>query len=285
MKSIAIAGVLLVLAAGVYLSCSDGVSHLGELTDRETFDGVMILHVGESVHYVPENLKIGFKQTTYECRCPMNAYCFWSGMARIQLWFLKSELDTAFATPAIIGNGEDSNSVRYLSAEVLGYRASLLRLDPYPQDFDSPDPDEYIATIKVETIDGDSHSARVIITDNPPESVLLDPYWVDALSIDGDMLSVDVHYAGGCKPHRFELYMSPAAFAETYPAQADLYLRHDSNGDMCEAVVSEVVTFDVTPIAALFTNQYPESQGKVQLNVHEFTGDDYTSHQSILYMF
>jgi hypothetical protein len=206
-------------------------------------------------------------------------------MARVQIWLVKSDQDTAIATPAIIGGGGDSASVNRLSAVALGYRVSLLRLDPYPQDFGHPDPDEYVVTIEVEALNGDAYVPPVIITDLPPDTILLDPYWVDSLSLDGDLLSVSVHYGGGCNPHAFQLYMTPAAFLESHPVQASLYLWHNSYDDACDAIVSQTVTFDMGAIAALFESQYPGSDGEIWLNVHEFVAGDYTQHESILYTF
>lgn len=281
MNKIAYLTVLLLFAAGIYIGCSDGVSHLDELV----FDEVITLHVGESVYYVPDDLTIGFERTTHESRCPSNRDCLWTGMVRVQIWLVKSDQDTVIAAPAIIGGSGDSASVRYFSAVALGYRVSLLRLNPYPRDIGHPDPDEYVVTIQIEALNGDAYVPPVIITDLPPDSILLDPYWVDALSIDGDMLSVSIQYGGGCIQHSFQLYMTPAAFLESHPVQASLYLWHNSYDDPCKAIVPQTVTFDIRAIAALFQSQYRGGDGEIWLNVHEFDDDDYTQHESILYTF
>jgi hypothetical protein len=275
----------LILLTGNYLACSDGVSHRDGWVIKNQFDQVMTLRVGEMAYYLPEGMKIGFVQTIHDSRCPMDAYCLVAGGARIQLLLIKSGYDTAVVTPAITGNGVDSASIDSLSIEALGYRVSLLQLDPYPQDLEPPHPDEYAATIEVAALNGNGHQESVIITDIPPDSILLDPYWLDGIEVSGNMLYIAVRYGGGCKPHDFELFMSPAAFMESDPVQANLYLRHDSNGDMCEAIISEPLAFDVSAIAALFVSQYPGAEGRVLLNMHELVGDDYTSHQSVLYTF
>ena len=69
----------------------------------------------------------------------------------------------------------------------------------------------------------------VIITNQPPDSIQLDPFDLEGIHIAGDTITLDITYSGGCKEHGFSLYMSPAAFLESYPVQANLYLLHDGH--------------------------------------------------------
>jgi len=92
----------------------------------------------------------------------------------------------------------------------------------------------------------------VIITNQPPNAIQLDPFDLEDIEID-------------C----FSLCMSPAAFLESYPVQANLYLRHNSNGDACEALVNESVSFNLRPIAELYKTAYGKYD-EIILNVYEY---------------
>ena len=69
-----------------------------------------------------------------------------------------------------------------------------------------------------------------------------DPYTVErrqpAPVLDGDTLRVTVSYAGGCEEHTFE----PA----TSLAGTEIWLRHDANGDSCEAYITRALALPVS---------------------------------------
>ena len=113
----------------------------------------------------------------------------------------------------------------------------------------------------------------VIITNRPPNSIQLDPFNLEDIDIAGDTITLDITYSGECKDHRFSLYMSPAVFLESYPVQANLYLRHDGNGDACEAFISESVFFNIRPIAELYKTAYREYD-EITLNVYEYKSNN-----------
>lgn len=111
--------------------------------------------------------------------------------------------------------------------------------------------------------------AGVMITEQPPADIQLDPFNLNEARISGDTLTVSVSYSGGCATHDFALFMSPAAFLESNPVQADLYIRHDSHGDLCEAYITTEVSFEVSAIARLYREFY-DSGNEVILNVHQY---------------
>jgi hypothetical protein len=95
------------------------------------------------------------------------------------------------------------------------------------------------------------------ITDDDPGTFQWDPIAVDSSRIVEDTLVLYVWHSGadGIR-HEFALFMSPAAFAESDPVQASLYLAHDNNGDVARAIVHDTLTFDISPIADLYELQY-----------------------------
>lgn len=92
---------------------------------------------------------------------------------------------------------------------------------------------------------------------------------LDAVRVDGDTLSVDVSYSGGCEAHFFRLCYEPG-FLESFPVQADLRLEHDSQNDTCEAYLSETRQFDLRPIAASYAAGYGEEHATVILRIGDY---------------
>jgi len=92
--------------------------------------------------------------------------------------------------------------------------------------------------------------------DVEPESLQLDALTHGEVRIEGRTLLVDVSYSGGCAEHDFQLFMSPATFAESNPVQASLWLQHEDNDDACDAIVSETLRFDLTPVLDLHREFY-----------------------------
>lgn len=113
----------------------------------------------------------------------------------------------------------------------------------------------------------------VIITDQSPDSIRLDPFDLESIEIVEDIITLNITYGGGCKEHCFSLYMSPAVFLESYPVQANLYLRHDSNGDQCEALINEDISFNLSPVALLNKIFYGDCD-EVVINVYKYKSDE-----------
>jgi hypothetical protein len=90
---------------------------------------------------------------------------------------------------------------------------------------------------------------------------------VSALSVSGDTLSVEVGYGGGCEDHQFTVCWPDQVFAESEPVQASLALWHEANGDSCEAYLTEVLDFDLTPMKEAWIAGYGGSTGTMILNL------------------
>jgi hypothetical protein len=56
-------------------------------------------------------------------------------------------------------------------------------------------------------------------------------------------IEIDVAYGGGCEKHDFKLEIG--ACLESYPVQCFAELKHDSNGDFCEAYIQETLSFSI----------------------------------------
>jgi hypothetical protein len=94
----------------------------------------------------------------------------------------------------------------------------------------------------------------VVLTDLPPEEIRQDPYHLEVLGLDGDLLTLRVGFSG-CRPFGdFTLFMS-GGFMESNPVQARLVLGHIRDGD-CEAAFRQTLRFDLTPVREAFEHAY-----------------------------
>lgn len=78
------------------------------------------------------------------------------------------------------------------------------------------------------------------------------PAWTDDCtvssgSIQDDCLELVVSYGGGCQSHDFALYWDGMTLL-TVPGRVQLSLLHNANGDLCEAVLTDSLHFDLTGI-------------------------------------
>ena len=125
-------------------------------------------------------------------------------------------------------------------------------------------------------------SAPVMITNELPETFQLDPFTLQNVSLDGCLLTVDVNYGGGCKEHEFELFMSPSVFGESFPAQANLWLKHNGNGDICRGLVSEKLEFDITAVIEQYRAQHGKDD-EIILNVYGYFSDEPGTMRAVRY--
>ena len=117
---------------------------------------------------------------------------------------------------------------------------------------------------------GNAGTTRLVIVRDASPATLqswpTDPFVIDVVAVTGDVLTVMVHYAGGCRPHDFTLVI-PAAFLESHPVQSNALLAHDAHDDACEAIISRSLVFDLSPLKAAFQQAYQQTTGTIRLNV------------------
>jgi len=76
-----------------------------------------------------------------------------------------------------------------------------------------------------------------------------DTYSLNDIKVEGDHLTLNVSYGGGCKQHFFDLAWN-SGFLESAILQVDLHLIHDASGDRCEAMITEDLWFDLKVFGA-----------------------------------
>ncbi len=117
--------------------------------------------------------------------------------------------------------------------------------------------------------EGRRHLFPIVIGNNPSSALKQDAFDLSAVSISNGVLRMSVVSGGGCRDHEYTLYMTPNAFMESYPVQANIYLRHDAKGDPCDAIVADSLRFDLTPVLDLYRQAYHRAD-TIFLNLYNF---------------
>lgn len=73
-----------------------------------------------------------------------------------------------------------------------------------------------------------------------------DDYTINSAEVKGNQLIVEVAYSGGCKEHEFEL-LGDRRIMKSLPPQMNIVLKHNANQDMCRALITTTLIFDITP--------------------------------------
>ena len=123
---------------------------------------------------------------------------------------------------------------------------------------------------------------QVIITDEPAPTLWRDYFNLNNAVISGNTLTLTVSYGGGCQPHDFALYMTPATFMESYPVQANLVLRHNAHSDECKAYLTQDIQFNLRPIADRYRFFYG-GYDNIILNIRHHPASSQAQGRSITY--
>ena len=99
-----------------------------------------------------------------------------------------------------------------------------------------------------------------------------DQYAVESAAVDGDRLTIEFSYAGGCQDHDFTLVLS-SSFAESDPARLSAHLAHDANGDMCQAWLTNPFVFDLALVRERYQRIHGSGPGRVVLDIRRVPGD------------
>jgi len=101
-----------------------------------------------------------------------------------------------------------------------------------------------------------------------------DPFSIIAAEIVGDQLNTTVSYSGGCAEHTFNI-CSDGMWAESRPVQTTVTIKHTDPGDVCDAVPSEDVTFDLLSLRQDYAAMYGAGPGTITINLDDWGSIDY----------
>ena len=91
-------------------------------------------------------------------------------------------------------------------------------------------------------------TGQVLLFDDwPKDGFPSDPANITAITLEKDILEIQIVYPGGCQEHTFELH-AWTGFLLSNPPQGELYLTHDSHGDICTEAIEMPLLFDLAPL-------------------------------------
>ena len=92
---------------------------------------------------------------------------------------------------------------------------------------------------------------------------------INEIRIEGDLLQLTVSYSGGCEEHVFEL-IGTKNFMESEPVQVNIRLSHNANNDPCDALITEELIFNLSPLKEAWQDAYQQESGTIIINLEGF---------------
>lgn len=139
---------ILILFTVLFISCNENSS----TTSNQILDEAFTINFGQRVSIPSENLLIKFNDLLSDSRCPINVICVWQGEAIIELLISHEDFIDIKANLRIEGYVDKSNTTSHKFIDTLGYRFTLMQLDPYPHTDSLYQPQDYYALLKVNKI-------------------------------------------------------------------------------------------------------------------------------------
>ena len=82
-------------------------------------------------------------------------------------------------------------------------------------------------------------------------------------------MRVTVQYGGGCARHEFRVVASHV-FMESHPVQSAIAIRHNANGDMCRALLTRDLRFDLSALRDAWRRSYRQEHGTIVLRLRGY---------------
>ena len=79
------------------------------------------------------------------------------------------------------------------------------------------------------------------------DSLARDPIFMHEAFIDGDCLHIKLSFSGGCQEHTIDLARMHPWYSNSTNIPT-FEIRHNANGDVCEAYFTKELRFDLTPL-------------------------------------
>lgn len=208
------------------------------------------LAYGESVLVAGEEIEVEFEAVLEDGRCPTDLKCVWEGLARIRLGLSGVQDEKVTLEPILYGYVLKEHTARHVPLDTLGYRFTLMQLDPYPVHADGPSAlADYVTWLVISPYDLESDVINMVGSETFRLYLDLagESFGIDSVAVVEDTLMVRVSYSGGCDIHDFLLVGTWAAIETGDPA-VEAFLVHNGHGDTCEAFIREWRRFILTPI-------------------------------------
>ena len=101
---------------------------------------------------------------------------------------------------------------------------------------------------QTETLNTKEEEAILVVEIDPTyKNIKTDSFTLLESNVEGDNLILLVEYGGGCREHEWKLKTN-GAYAKSLPPQITLNLEHNANGDMCRALLTDTIEFNIKPV-------------------------------------
>ncbi len=134
----------------IFQSCAENKNY----DNSFEMDEVISLKFNQSALNRADNMDILFSDIISESRCPMDAQCFIPGKAEIEIvcyWDTFGSKTVILRINDYVDNKNGYDPQQHITVDTLGFKFTLLQLDPYP-DFNIDkeyQEEEYEAIIKI----------------------------------------------------------------------------------------------------------------------------------------
>jgi hypothetical protein len=137
-------------------------------------------------------------------------------------------------------------------------------------------PDAYHRLVTL--LDGLHRGVVPILVDDgqPVEGAPDDAVEILEASLEAPLLDLTVRYSGGCARHAFDLVVA-SGWKESYPVQVDVDLAHEDPGDPCDALPTETLRFDLTPLREAYVEAYGSGPGAIAMQLGAASGGPRTT--------
>lgn len=134
---------------------------------------------------------------------------------------------------------------------------------------------------------------HLLYLDTPPiivaqatglEGFSLDPLDIVDARIDAGTLEVDVRYGGGCANHDLDA-VAHTGWMESNPVRIGVAVTHDGRGDICDALVSRTLRFDLEPLKDAYGEAYGPGNATLILQLEPGAGGPGSATRELTYSF
>ena len=106
----------------------------------------------------------------------------------------------------------------------------------------------FLATTPTATSTSAMGTRPVLLYDDWPSGGFpMDAAHITVVTLEKNILKLQITYQGGCREHTFELNAA-TAFLLSNPPQGLLHLSHDAHGDTCAEQIEKGLSFDLAPL-------------------------------------
>jgi len=111
------------------------------------------------------------------------------------------------------------------------------------------------------------YNQTILIDNDLFQNAQRDNYNITNTYIQGDTLEITLQYSGGCEEHKFSL-IGTGEFLDLMqaePVQTSIFLSHNANNDSCEAFITEVLFFNLTPLKDAWQQLYQKDYETISI--------------------